>query len=250
MSLAPRLSQAFLFFTCSAISLVAADNATLPEPVVIGAGWQLQDIAKVPEQGETIAQPGFAPKQWFKATVPGTVLTTLVNNGVYPEPLYGENNRSIPESLCRTSYWYRTEVTVPREYAGHRIWLEFEGINYTAQVWVNGQRVGDIRGAFARGSFDVTSHVQPGSMAALAVLIQPPPHPATPHEQTVAGGTGPNGGEFSKDGATFICTQGWDWIPGIRDRDMGIWQKVSLRATGAIRLEDPLVYSDLPLPLR
>jgi hypothetical protein len=30
---------------------------------------------------------------WYKATIPGTVLTTLVNNNIYPEPLYGENNR-------------------------------------------------------------------------------------------------------------------------------------------------------------
>jgi beta-mannosidase len=173
-----------------------------------------------------------------------------VNDGVYPEPLYGENNRpdKIPEGLCRTSYWYRTQFTVPRGYGGRKVWLNFEGINYTAEVWVNGHDTGAIRGAFVRGLFDVTPFVQPGETAVLAVLIQPPPHPADPVEQTQAAGTGPNGGVFSKDGPTFIATQGWDWIPGIRDRDMGVWQKVTLAASGPVVVENPLVVSDLPLP--
>lgn len=229
---------------------VRAAGTSLPGPVVLDAGWQLQDVAKESVPGAAVSRPGFTPHGWYAATVPGTVLTSLVNDGVYPEPLYGENNRPdrIPESLCRTSYWYRTQPVVPGDYAGHRIWLNFEGINYTAQVWVNGRRVGDIRGAFARGRFDVTNLVQPGAPAAIAVLIQPPPHPGHPLEQTLANGTGPNGGIMSKDGPTFICTQGWDWIPAIRDRDMGIWQKVTLSASGPVLIEDPYMVSRLPLP--
>ena len=217
---------------------------------MLSADWQLQDIAKVNAPGEIVSTAAFTPAGWYKATVPGTVLTSLVNNGVYPEPLYGENNRPdlIPESLCRTSYWYRTTVTIPRSYAGRQVWLNFDGINYTAAVWVNGRRAGEIRGAFVRGIFDVTSFVRPGETAVVAVLIQPPPHPGNPAEQTQAAGTGGNGGVFSKDGPTFIATQGWDWIPGIRDRNMGIWQKVSLSATGPVVVENPLVVSHLPLP--
>jgi hypothetical protein len=83
--------------------------------------------------------------------------------------------------------------------------------------------------------------VKPGETAVVAVLIQPPLHPGTPLEQTVANGTGGNGGILSQDGPTFICTSGWDWIPGIRDRDMGIWQKVTLAATGPVVVENPLM---------
>jgi beta-mannosidase len=218
--------------------------------VTLSSGWELQDIGKATESGEVISSAAFAPAKWFKATVPGTVLTSLVNDGVYPEPLYGENNRTniIPESLCRTSYWYRTKVTVPRDFGGKQIWLNFDGINYTAEVWVNGHNLGNIRGAFVRGIFNVTPYVKPGETAVVAVLIQPPLHPGTPLEQTVANGTGGNGGILSQDGPTFICTLGWDWIPGIRDRDMGIWQKVTLAATGPVVVENPLVTSRLPLP--
>lgn len=90
--------------------LAAAGNSNLPEPLTLNSGWQLQDVVKAPQPGAQIAAQGFNTAGWYSATVPGTVLTTLVNDGVYPEPLYGENNRpeKIPESLARTSYWYRT----------------------------------------------------------------------------------------------------------------------------------------------
>jgi beta-mannosidase len=194
--------------------------------------------------------PGPFSSAWYRATVPGTVLTTLVANNIYPEPLYGENNRPniIPESLCRTSYWFRTEVTVPASYASRRVWLNFDGINYMAEVWVNGTKAGDIHGAFARGVFDVTSLVTPGLPAVVAVLIKPPLIPGDPEEKTQQWGLGINGGVMSKDGPTFIATQGWDWVPGIRDRDMGIWQKVTLSATGPVIIRDPRVVTDLPLP--
>ena len=180
--------------------------------MILSSGWQLQDIVKVSDSGQVISQPAYSPSQWYVATVPGTVLTSLVNDGVYPEPLYGENNRpdKIPESLCRTSYWYRTQFEVPRDYDGKRVWLNFDGINYIAEVWVNGRKVGDIKGAFARGIFDITDLVKPGEPAAIAVRIDPPPHPGNPQEQTVALGTGPNGGILMEDGPTFGCTIGWD----------------------------------------
>jgi beta-mannosidase len=232
------------------VGLVQSANADAPEPMVIETGWQLQDVGKAPQSGAEISSLSFNPKGWYTGTVPGTVLTTLVNNGVYPEPLYGENNRpdKIPDSLCRTSYWYRAVFTVPTSYQDKSIWLNFDGINYTADVWVNGKQVGSIKGAFIRGVFDISSIVKPGEKAALAVMITPQPHPGVPHEHTLANGMGGNGGITAVDGPTFLCTMGWDWIPAIRDRDAGIWRKVFVSATGPVVMKDPLVTTDLPLP--
>lgn len=233
-----------------AVYFFSKSRRAFQEPVAISAGWQLQDVAKVPQPGADLSQPGFQPNSWFAATVPGTVLTTLVNNKVYPEPLYGENNRpdKIPESLARTSYWYRTTFPVPSGYRDRKIWLNFDGINYAAEVWVNGKNAGALKGAFARGVFDVSPFVTPGQTAAVAVLVAPQPHPGNPIEHTVANGLGKNGGITAIDGPTFLCSIGWDWMPGIRDRNTGLWQKVFLSATGAVRIKDPLVTSDLPLP--
>ena len=220
------------------------------ETVVLSSGWRLQDAAQVSQPGAELSQTSFEPKDWLTATVPGTVLTSLVNDGIYPEPLYGENNRpdKIPDRLCLTNYWYRTVFKVPEGYAGRKIWLNFDGINYAAQVWVNGKEVGAIKGAFIRGLFDISPEVTPGKEAALAVLISPQPHPGTPHEHNVLNGIGHNGGDTTMDGPTFLCTIGWDWIPAIRDRDTGIWQNVFLSATGPVLIKDPLVTTDLPLP--
>lgn len=222
----------------------------LPASLPLNSSWQLQDAAKVAAPGPSVSRPGYQPRGWYKATVPGTVLTSLVADGVYPEPLYGENNRpdKIPESLCRTAYWYRRTFTVPPSYKGKRVWLRFDGVNYAAAVWVNGHEAGAVKGAFARGLFDVTPYVVPGQTSALAVQILPPPHPGVPEEQTIARGVGKNGGETARDGPMFLCTMGWDWIPGIRDRDMGLWQGVTLFATGPVTVSDPFVSSTLPLP--
>jgi hypothetical protein len=227
-----------------------AASGAVPAPVVLNSGWQLQDVAKAPEPGAQIATAAYKPGGWYTATVPGTVLTTLVNNKVYPEPLYGENDRPevIPESLAHTSYWYRTVVKIPSEYKNRHVWLNFDGINYSAAVWVNGTQVGSIRGAFIRGNFDISPQVQPGKSAVIAVLITPQPHPGVPHEHTVRNGIGGNGGISAIDGPTFLCTLGWDWLPEIHDRDSGIWQKVYLSASGPVLVRDPLVTTDLPLP--
>src|SRR5215472_4894950 len=156
-----RLSVWLLLPGCCIASIQAATDLSSPESMSLRVGWELQEAGKVSESGEALSRTDFQPVGWFRATVPGTVLTTLVDNRVYPDPLYGENNRpdKIPDTLCRTSYWYRTTFTPPASYAGKQIWLTFEGINYVADVFVNGHQLGTIKGAFIRGIFDVTSLV-------------------------------------------------------------------------------------------
>ncbi len=231
-------------------SLALAASSSLPQPVSMDTGWQLQDAAKISGDGAAVSASSFKPQGWYAATVPGTVLTSLVKNGVYPEPLYGENNRpdKIPDSLSRMPFWYRTVVKVPKSYAGKHVWLNFEGINFSAQIWVNGRQVGAMKGAFSRGIFDISADVKPGKSAVLAVMVSPQPHPGDPHEHTIRNGMGPNGGITAIDGPTFLSTIGWDWLPAIRDRNTGIWQRVFLSASGPVVVKYPLVTTDLPLP--
>jgi beta-mannosidase len=215
-----------------------------------GSPWKLASQADVKETGEQISAPNYPATKWYPATVPGTVLTTLVYNNVYPEPLYGENIRSsiIPDSLCRTDWWYRTTFDVPKDYAGKKIWLNFDGINYAAEVWVNSHPLGKIKGAFIRGIFDITRLVTAGKSAGLAVRISPEPTPGETTPHTVRLGTGNNYCVTPADGPTFLCTIGWDWLPTIPDRNSGIWRKVFLSATGPAVIKDPLITTDLPLP--
>jgi beta-galactosidase/beta-glucuronidase len=161
----------------SALLGAAAALADPNQPIPLSNGWQLQDASQVPQEGAVISSAGFQPQGWHPATVPGTVLTSLVNDGTYPEPLYGENNRKIPDTLCRTTWWYRTVFAPPPAGAGQRTWLNFDGVNYIAEVWLNGRELGTLKGAFVRGTFDVTSTLVAGASNVLAVHIWPQPHP-------------------------------------------------------------------------
>jgi hypothetical protein len=236
--------------TAPVASPVAAQQPLAPagrNTWTLGA-WKLIEAGRVSSIPEEISQAGFADDAWYPAVVPGTVLTTLIARGVYPDPYYGLNNLAIPETLAHQDYWYRTSFLAPSELAGRQLTLTFKGINYTAAVWINGKRVGMVRGAFMRGIFDVTGQIRPGQRNAIAVQISPPPHPGIAHEESIAAGPGGNGGNLAIDGPTFVASEGWDWIPGIRDRGTGLWQEVQLQASGRIRLLDPHVVTDLPLP--
>ncbi|MGB8480316.1 MAG: sugar-binding domain-containing protein [Acidobacteriaceae bacterium] len=223
-------------------------QTALPAPVELSSRWQLQDAAQVSDAGTTISSDTYQPRGWLAATVPGTVLTSMVNDGVYPEPLYGENSRAIPESLNKTSYWYRTTFSVPKKYAHRQVALNFDGANFRSEVWVNGTHLGTIQGAFIRGQFNITKLVKAGKTAVLAVQVFPQPHPGVPHPHTIAYGVGQNGGITAIDGPTFLSTIGWDWLPSVADRDTGLWQKVWLSASGPVLIENPYITTDLPLP--
>ena len=202
----------------------------------IADGWTLQS-------GDSFAMGG----EKYNAVVPGTVLTTLVKAGEYPDPYYGLNNMAIPESLCRQDWWYTLDLPLDDEQlSSESIRLEFQGINYRADVWVNSTKVGSIEGAFIRGGFEIKPLAK--ALNKVAVHIFPPYNPGIPHEQSFRSGRGPNGGQLCLDGPTFISSEGWDWVPGIRDRNIGIWQDVELVVSDGVRLGDAQVITDLPLP--
>jgi beta-galactosidase/beta-glucuronidase len=230
---------------------VATKDATPAPPLkpssdhswTLGA-WKLAEAPRIAADGPQLSMPEFNDTDWYPAVVPGTVLTTLIARGVYPDPTYGLNNMAIPESLSRQDYWYRTRFDTPPNLDGRRFTLTFNGVNYSAEVWLNGTRLGHIKGAFTRGIFDVTGQLKTGRNV-LAVRVSPPPHPGIPHEESIAAGPGENGGNLAIDGPTFVASEGWDWIPGIRDRNTGLWQDVELEATGALRILDPHVVTRL-----
>jgi hypothetical protein len=216
---------------------------------VIARNWKMQAAPVVKAAGAEVSGDGVHADSWYAATVPGTVLTTLVDRGVYPDPDWDMNNLAIPESLNKQDYWYRVEFATPEKVAaGKHYTLDLNGINYAADVWLNGQKLGTITGAFIRGMYDVTALLKADGQNVLAVKIAPPPHPGIPWEESIKAGPGDNGGQMLLDGPTFVDTEGWDWIPSERDRDSGIWQNVTLKETDAVKLGDPQVITLLPLP--
>jgi hypothetical protein len=232
----------------TSVTVVPALEKVAENEYMIASGWKMAEADQVTASAPSIFSEGQNLNGWYNATVPGTVLTTLVDQGIYPDPWFGLNNLLIPDSLCRKEWWYRIELPLPANRDGKSIWLLFNGINYKADIWLNGRLLGRMAGAFARGSFDITTLLKDSGKNILAVHIFPPHNPGIPQEESSKTNAGPNGGQLCLDGPTFISSEGWDWIPGIRDRNMGMWQDVRLRMTGAVTLADPQVITDLDLP--
>lgn len=212
-----------------------------------GGNWKVQRESLTTGSGESMSLPGYQDNQWIVATVPGTVLVSYWNAGALPDPNFGDNQTQISDSYFYSDFWYRTEFTVPEAYKGKHVFLNFDGINWKANIYVNGSKIGRIEGAFMRGKFDVTKYLKPGLINALAVKIEKNETPGYPTEQSKMTADA-NGGQLGADNPTFHASVGWDWIPTIRGRNTGIWNDVYLTSTGNVTIEDPLVYSTLSLP--
>jgi Glycosyl hydrolase 2 galactose-binding domain-like/Exo-beta-D-glucosaminidase Ig-fold domain/NedA-like, galactose-binding domain/Glycosyl hydrolases family 2 len=209
--------------------------------------WRIQRDSIVQAGGEALSKPGFQDSAWVVATVPGTVLTSYLNVGAIPNPDYGDNQLFISDSFFYADFWYRNEFVAPPLDRGQRAWLNFDGINWKADVFLNGSNLGRIEGGFMRGRFDVTDRLFPGQKNALAVRVEKNATPGCVKQKTFET-PGKNGGALGADNPTYHASIGWDWIPTIRGRNTGIWDDVFLSFSGPVTLEDPLVTTSLPLP--
>jgi exo-1,4-beta-D-glucosaminidase len=223
---------------CAALaaSLCAAEVTPLHE------GWKLQSACKLSAAGDAISRSGFSTEGWIGATVPTTVLAAQVAAGIYPDPYFGDNLRKIPgtsypiganfenlpmpaDSPYHCGWWYRDEFAAPASaQKGARYWLHFGGINYRAEIWLNGQKIADssqIAGAYSIYNLDVTKALKPGGKNVLAVETFAP----TPMDL----------------GINWV-----DWSPAPPDKDMGLWGAVDLMSTGPVALRSPMVTTHFP----
>ncbi|HEY6936629.1 MAG TPA: sugar-binding domain-containing protein, partial [Terriglobales bacterium] len=188
--LSARLLLVSFSFSFLLSTICFAQEARLP----LAEGWTLQSSNRVSDSGQMLSLPGHSTTGWYATTVPATVLTTLVNHNVYPNPDFGMNLRQIPgttypigENFSNVSmqpgspfavpWWYRTEFEVPASYKGKQVWLNFEGINYRANVWLNGKQIAidkNMAGMWRTWEFNVTDAVHPGEKNALAVEVFAP----------------------------------------------------------------------------
>ena len=222
--------------------------------------WKMIKAGDATDPGEKISLSNYATTNWMPAIVPGTVLNSLVYNKKYPEPYYGINNkiesRLIPD-ISETgrdfyTYWFRTDFTVPQSFKGKTVWLQLDGINYRAEVWVNGNLLSTMNGMFIQDYIDVTDFVKVGEKNGLAIKVYPVDVPGSAKPKSWgAAGEFHNGGNGNIGlNTTMLMTVGWDFtfMDGIRDRNTGIWKNISLYATGRVALRHPFVKSELRKP--
>lgn len=210
-----------------------------------GDDWKIQRSSEITADGPAISAARYDASSWMKARVPGTVLASFVEAGEAPDPVYDENVNMIPEAYYNSEFWYRTEFGVPPGFVDDKVWLNFDGINWKAEVWMNGHKLGRIEGAFIRAKFDVTDILRKKNC--LAVRIIPNDNPGEVHETSLEKRHN-NGGVLGLDNPTFHCNVGWDWIPTVPGRGIGIWDDVYLTSTGRLTVSDPFFRSELNLP--
>ena len=223
-----------------------APAATENEITLSGGNWKLIRSEETDAEGEDIATEGFKTCNWLTATVPGTVLTSYVNLGAVPEPYFADNMMHISDSYFNTDFWYRNEFEIPGHFLAEKAWLEFDGINWKAEIYLNGKELGRIDGAFKRGRFDISETAVPGKNF-LAVRIIKNDHPGATKEKNEQH-TGRNGGILGFDNPTFHASIGWDWITTTRGRNIGIWNDVRVVREGNVSIDAPYVNVKLPLP--
>ncbi len=189
---------------------------------VLTEGWRIQAAVEVDASGAAISGAGFDTSGWVPASVPGTVLAALVANGRYADPYFGMNLKEIGEEPFQSPWWYRREFRLSRAEAAQTVLLAFDGINYAADVWLNGRRaVGadEARGAYHRFQYDV-SHAAVAGENVLAVKVTPP-----------------RPGDYAVGFA--------DWNPPAPDRNMGLFRPVRLRFCDGVSIDEPFVRTQL-----
>jgi exo-1,4-beta-D-glucosaminidase len=202
--------------------------------------WQIQSSCEVKATGAQISTLGFDASGWHAANVPTTVVGALVGDKTYPDPFYATNlhsfpgmypsnkilfaNRELPAGspfVC--SWWYRAEFAVPAEFERQTAWLNFLGINYRANIWINGQKVADakdVAGAYRTFEFNVSKFLHAGKQNAIALEIFSP----------------------KKDDLEITWV---DWNPTPPDKLMGIWKEVFLTRSGDVAVRAPFAASKL-----
>jgi exo-1,4-beta-D-glucosaminidase len=237
-----RLRLLVPFFSLAAAlaqpSLQPASAASFP----LRDGWALQSSAKATATGEEVSSGSFQVANWIQAGVPTTVVAAQVKSGLLPDPFYGMNLRQYPgvsypvgfnfsnipmppDSPYAVSWWYRKEFTLPDAFIGKTVWLNFRGINYRANIFLNGKQIAnsnEVAGAWRTYEFNITSAVTTGTNV-LAVQVW------APTENSLA--------------ITFV-----DWNPAPPDKNMGLWREVYLTASGPVALRHPAVFSKINSP--
>jgi len=222
-----------------AVFLTAAAAGQEPK-MLLRDNWVLESACRIKAPGEEISKVGFETLEWHKTQVPATVVGALVTDKTYPDPYFGMNLRSLPgmnfatrrlfvdqpmpdDSPFRCGWWYRTEFTLPQSYGQRTTWLHFDGINYRANVWLNGTKIADaaeIAGAFRVFEFTVARWAQVGKPNALAVEVFAP----------------------EKNDLTINWV---DWNPMPPDKNMGLWKDVYLTPSGEVSLRHAFVDTKL-----
>ena len=211
----------------------------------LDSGWICKNIKDVQSTGEELSKSSKSLFGWLHATVPGTVLTTLLNNKLIPDPFFGVNNKKILDIYDTGrdyyTYWFVKDFQEQMPNNAEQVWLHFRGVNYGCNIYLNGYKLNKKThyGMFLRQTYNITSFLSKDGNNRLAVVVYPPDPVGNPN-----GGQGGDGTIGRNVSNQYVA--GWDWIQPVHDRNTGIWDKVTIEKTNTILLKSPHIITMVP----
>lgn len=175
-------------------------------------------------------------KEWIPSTVPGTFFVDFVNAGIEKDPNWGDNIYQVDKDKYNKSYWYMTEFEVPVELSNKfkNIWLNFDGINRTGTIYLNGKKLEELRGFMMRGRYNISDLMVKNGKNILLVLVSVPNQKRHPEEKFA-----------NMASPTYLSSAGWDWMPSVPGLNSGITDKVYLAGTQDVTIVDPWMQTKL-----
>jgi exo-1,4-beta-D-glucosaminidase len=221
------IALSFLFYdSCAQSSSIESYRLLLKDD------WQMQSAVKDPTPAGSLSQDKFVPNGWYKVSVPSTIIAGLLANKVYNfDPFYGMNFKKLDDPALDHPWWFRKVFTLPASESGKNVILKLHGINYKANVWLNGILIADstkIKGPFRIIELDVTKQIKGTGNNVLALEITRPFNPQK-HK-----------GDLAIDYA--------DWIPYPPDYNGGIVNDVEIKTYDKVGIQYPLVTTNFDLP--
>ncbi|MBI9060779.1 MAG: hypothetical protein JEZ14_02245 [Marinilabiliaceae bacterium] len=218
----PILMHLFAAMMCLSLLACTGPVEKIQPVTELNDNWQIQSSAEISVAGDQLSLPDHPIQNWYRGNIPATVMSILRQNKDFGNLFMGKNIEEIDTKQFEVPWWYRKtfEIENVDDKAVYRLY--FEGLNYKANVWVNGKLIADaktIEGAFGMWDLNISEAVQEGTNA-VAIEIIPP----LKGDLTIG----------------FV-----DWNPKAPDQNMGLWRGVKLIKTGAVSLQSPFVVSDV-----
>jgi beta-mannosidase len=199
------------------------DNSQLSQDLS-GFKWKMKMM--LPGEGVKAGLHQLPPEDietlvWNSAQVPGDVYTDLWKIGAIEDPYFGRNSVKA-QWVMHYEWWYALQFNVTQDLKDQLVRIDFDGIDYACDIWLNGNYLGSHEGAFSRFSFDVNKYIRSSkknlaSTNMLMIRLAPPPQV----NAKVAGRKTPWFGDYWRDLIPF-----------------GIYRPIKMVYTGKTRIKD------------
>ncbi len=216
-----RFAPLFMLLILSFVFACRSKNSVASHHLVLH-NWVIQSADSVHADGAQISTDDYHPENWWPARVPTTVMGALLKDGQYPNLFVGMNLKYVSEQPFTSAWWFRSTFDLPDLSERPQTLLRFNGINYRADVFLNGHKIASadtLFGAFRVFELNITPWVQARNNV-LAVRVFPP-----------------RPGDFS---IGFV-----DWNPPPPDRNMGLWRPVEIYRVKNLLLKNAFVKTRL-----